>query len=108
MPYASRDELAAALRIRVTAANTQLLEDCLDAAADEIDAALDRVEPLPAPPPAAVRRTNVNRAAEWYKAADMAGGVAGTDQTGTLTAPASGFGPHKAAILADKQQWGVG
>jgi hypothetical protein len=108
MAYASRDELAEALRVRVTAANTQLLEDCLDAAAEEIDTALDRVEPLPSPPSAAVRRTNVNRAVEWFKAADTINGVAGTEQTGILVAPTSGFGPHKAAILGEKQAWGVG
>jgi len=108
MPYASRDELAEALRIRVTAGNTQLLEDCLAAAAEEIDAALDRVEPLPDPAPAAVRRTNVNRAAEWFKAADAANGGVGTDQLGALTTPASGFDRHRATILGEKQQWGIG
>jgi len=37
MAYATVDELAAALRIRVTAENTDSLQTCLDAAAMEID-----------------------------------------------------------------------
>ena len=48
MAYATVDELAAALRITVTAGNTAQLQSCLDAAAIEIDHAMDRVDPLPA------------------------------------------------------------
>jgi len=107
MAYATRDELAEALRVRVTAANTQLLEDCLDAAAEEIDADLDRVEPLPDPIPAAVRRANVNRAVEWFKAADAAYGIVGYDQVGVLHAPKDGFARHAVTITRWKQRWGV-
>lgn len=41
MAYATVDELAAALRIAVTAANTEALQTCLDAAAIEIDDTID-------------------------------------------------------------------
>jgi hypothetical protein len=42
LAYATIDELAAALRIRVTAENTAALQACLDAAAIEIDHETDR------------------------------------------------------------------
>jgi hypothetical protein len=42
MAYATVDELAAALRITVTPTNTAALQRCLDAAALEIDTAIDR------------------------------------------------------------------
>lgn len=41
MAYATVDELAAALRISVTAGNTAALQSCLDAAALEINSAVD-------------------------------------------------------------------
>jgi hypothetical protein len=42
LAYATIDELAAALRIGVTAANTPTLQACVDAAAAEIDHTVDR------------------------------------------------------------------
>ena len=51
MAYATPDQLAVALDIRVTPANTDLLEACLEAAAAEIDHTLDRIDPLPDPAP---------------------------------------------------------
>jgi antitoxin component HigA of HigAB toxin-antitoxin module len=106
--YATVDELAEALRIRVTPENTATLTDCLDAAAEEIDAFLDLLAPLAAPPPAAVVRTNVNRAVDWFKAADAAFGVIGFSDTGALKVPTNGFARHASSIVALKQQWGVG
>lgn len=108
MAYATPDQLAKALNTKVTPANTPVLEACLEAAANEIDDALDRIEPLPEPVDARVERTNVNRACEWYKAPDAANGGVGTDQIGTLETPASGFDRHKATIIGLKQRWGVG
>jgi hypothetical protein len=107
MAYASVDELAEALRVRVTPGNTQLLTDCLDAAAEEIDSDLDRSSPLPDPPPAAVKRCNVNRAVEWFKAADAAYGIVGFEQVGLLHAPRDGFARHAASITPFKQRWGL-
>ena len=64
MAYATPDQLAAALGITATPANTELLQGCLEAAAAEIDHTLDRVDPLEDPPPDLVVRTNINRAVE--------------------------------------------
>lgn len=107
MSYATPEQLAAALRIRVSPENTGRLTSCLGAAADEIDAFLDRVEPLPDPPPDSVVLCNVNRAVEWWKAPDAAGGQVGSDQTGTLSVPPDGFDRHAGTILQHKQRWGV-
>lgn len=107
MSYATTDELAQALRVKVNAENTALLQACLDAGAEEIDAALDRIDSLPDPPPAAVNRTNVNRAVEWFKATDAAYGVVGYEQTGVLQVPNDNFARHRVTLIPWKQQWGV-
>lgn len=107
MIYATVAELAEALRIRVTPANTALLTACLEAAADEIDQDLDRLDPLPDPPPALVNRANVNRAVEHFKAADAANGIIGFEQVGLIRAPADGFARHAATITRYKQQWSI-
>jgi len=107
MAYATVEQLAEALHGRVTPANTQLLEDCLESAAAEIDQYLDRVEPLDDPPPPAVVRCNVNRAVEWYKAVDAAYGMVGFDQIGVLRVPTDGFTRHGFTITRYKQQWAV-
>jgi hypothetical protein len=111
MAYATPADLAAALNDpRLATTQTELLDACLEAAAAEIDANMDRVDPtIPLDPvPALVSRTNVNRAAEWYKAADAANGGVGFEQTGVLQAPASGFGRHAAVLTPVTEQWGVG
>ena len=109
MAYATPDQLAQALRIQVNASNLELLEACLDSAASEIDYELDRHvdDPLPDPAPAIVVRTNVNRAVEWYKAADAAYGVVGFEQVGLIYAPKDGFGRHAVNLGLLKQQYGV-
>lgn len=107
MAYATPQQLADALRIRVTEANTSLLTACVDAAAEEIDHDLDRLDPLPVPPPAAVERSNVNRAVEWFKATDAAYGVIGYEQTGVLQVPNDNFARHAVTLTPWKQQWGV-
>jgi hypothetical protein len=108
MAYASPDQLGVALDVRVTPANTELLQACLDAAAAEIDHTLGRVDPLPTPTPELVVRANVNRAVEWYKApAAYNGGVGATETAGPLEAP-SGFERHAATLIPLKQTWGIG
>lgn len=106
-PYATVAQLADALRIRVTTENTPILQGCLESAAAEIDAYLDRTTPMSDPRPELIVRTNVNRAVEWYKAPDTANGGVGFDQIGSVTTPTSGFDRHAATILPLKQQWGV-
>jgi hypothetical protein len=105
MTYATAAELADALRIAVTPANQALLDACVAAAAEEIDGFLDAA--VPAPVPASINRVNVNRAVEWYKAADATYGVVGQESTGTLPAPTAGFRRYALAIAQFKGQWGV-
>jgi len=108
MAYATVDELAAALRIRVNPENTDALQACLDAAADEIDHDVDRVADDPIPDGDAIaNRVNILRAVEWWKSNDAAFGVIGFDQTGALTAPRDGFNRHAFTLTPLKQQWGI-
>ena len=108
MAYATVDELAAALRVTVTAANQDALTACLDAAAAEIDHAVNRldVDPLPVDDPLA-NRVNVLRGVEWFKSNDAAFGVIGFADTGALQAPKNTFARHAATLVVLKQQWGV-
>ena len=107
MAYATIIELAAALRITVTAANQECLQACLDAAASEIDNTVDRLEPIDPADPLA-NRVNIVRGVEWFKANDAAFGVIGVSDTGTLQAPRNTFRRHAVALLPLKRQWGVG
>lgn len=108
MAYATVDELAVALRIAVTPANTPLLQRCLDAAAIEIDHCIDRLpdDPVLDDDPLA-NRVNVLRGVEWFKSNDAAFGVIGFDDTGALQAPRDGFRRHAATLIPLRQQWGV-
>ena len=105
MAYATPQDLADALEIRLTPENEQVLADCLDAAAAEIDHCLDDA-PMIDPAPPIVARTNVNRAVEWYKAPAAFNGGVGFADIGTLEAP-SGFERHAAALLPLQTSWGV-
>ena len=115
MAYATVDELAAALRLSVTAANTDALQRCLDAAAREIDDVIDRVPAVAPDPPwqpvgddlALAKSENILRGVEWWKANDAAWGVLGFADTGALRLPRSTFARHAATLLPLKQQWGV-
>lgn len=105
MAYCTIDELAVALRITVNAANTPILTRCIDAAALEIDAALDRIDPMPAEATPLLASDNVFRGVQWYKANDVALGGGGTPDTGLLVAPTDAYVPK--AVVPYKQQWGV-
>jgi len=105
--YATVDDLASALHIKVTEEKTPALERALDAAAAEIDQDLDRVDALSDPPPAAIVQTNIDRAVEWWKAADAAYGIVGVEDTGAIRAPKDGFARHAQNISAYKQRWGI-
>ena len=110
MAYATVEELAAALRLAVTPANTDGLQACLDAAAIEIDhtVAADPGGTNPAVDSPLANRVNVLRGVEWFKANDAAFGVIGFDDTGALQAPRNGFRRHAAALIPLKQRWGIG
>ena len=108
MAYATVEDLAQRLRTRVTSENTALLQSCLDAAAQEIDAWADRFEddPIPATDPLA-HEGNLARAVEWYKAADAAFGAIGYTDTGTLRAPRDDFARHAIRLTPLKQRFGL-
>jgi hypothetical protein len=108
MAYATVDELAAALRIQVTVKNTDWLQACLDAAASEIDHAIDRrpgEELYEAP--ALATTVNVARGVEWYKSSDAAYGGVGFADTGILTVPKDSFARHAATLIPLTQQFGI-
>jgi len=108
MAYATVNELAAALRIRVTTENEPGLQSCLDAAAAEIDHDVDRPAEDPIPDgDALANRVNLVRGVEWYKANDAAFGVIGFDQTGALQAPRDGFNRHAYTLTPLKRRWGL-
>lgn len=109
MAYATVDELAAALHVRIGAPpnDAVTLQACLDAAALEIDHAVDRTDPIPDQDPLA-NRVNLLRAVEWFKANDAAFGVVGAVDSGTLAAPRSGMRRHTATLLPLVQGYGIG
>ena len=89
-PTPRPEELADALDVRLTPATEQVLTDCLEAAATEIDHCLDDVA-ITNPPPAIVVRTNVNRAVEWYKAPATYNGGVGFADSGRAGRPNLGL-----------------
>jgi len=110
--YATIDELAAALRIRVTETNTDGLQACLDAASVEIDHEVDwktqPAQPIADPDvDALLNRVNIARGVEWFKANDAAFGVVGFDESGALQTPPDAFARHAQALTPLKQQWGI-
>jgi hypothetical protein len=109
VPYATGDELAAAVRVQVTAKNSDQLDRCVAAASEEIDHELDRLDtdPLPDPPPALVHEVCIARGVEWWKANDAAFGALGFDNTGVLSVPRDGFARHAADLIPYHQQFGI-
>jgi len=107
--YATVEELAAAMRLSVTAKNTDWLQSCLDGAAAEIDHCLGRPpdDPLPTPPPALVVLVNVDRGVEWWKANDATFGGVGFADTGILRVPKDSFGRHAVALTPLTRTFGV-
>jgi hypothetical protein len=109
MAYCTIDELAAALRLTVDANNTPRLTACVNAAAEEIDAAHDRITPgdlaqAPDSPPL-VNRDNLFRAVQWFKANDVALGQGGSADQGILLAPPESYVPQ--SNVPYKEQWGI-
>jgi len=111
MSYATVDQLAAALRMRVTAQNTDDLQRCLDASALEIDAWLDRPVDDPVPSDAGSQAlaasVNIARGLEWYKANDAAFGAIGFADSGVLRVPGDTFARHAAILIPLKLQYGI-
>ncbi len=108
MAYATVEELARALRVPVNETNTDPLQACLDAAAEEIDHEVDWFDPdADHGSDALLNRVNILRGVEWWKANDAAFGVIGFDQTGALQAPRDGFNRHAYTLTPRKEQWGI-
>lgn len=108
MAYATVDELAAALRVRVTDANRASLQQKLDAAAVEIDQFLDREDPLPDPAPPNVIEANINAGVDLVKAADAAFGIVGLSDIGALRVSTADAVARQAGLLMPhKQRFGV-
>lgn len=103
--YCTIEELAAAVGKQV-AGNEARLTACVEAAAQEIDDAVDRVEPIPAGDPLA-NRVNLLRGVEWWKSNDAPFGMLGFDEIGALRLPKSTFARHAVTLTPLKQQWGV-
>lgn len=110
MAYATVEELAAALRIRVTDTNRDSLQLDLDAAAEVIDQVLDRPpgDPLPDPPPPVVRHVNIVAGVELAKAADATFGVVGYPDIGALRVSAvDAVARHIGLLMPYKTRFGV-
>ena len=108
--YCTIDELAQALRITVTAANTAMLTACCEAAAIEIDASIDSPDPpdYTTTPNPLVNRVNVLRGVEWFKANDAAFGVLGVHESeGAIRTPRNPFLRSALVLLPLKAQFGV-
>jgi hypothetical protein len=109
MAYCTIAELAAALRIPVTAANTDGLSACVEAAALEVDDTIDLAPGDPPIDPAnpLANRVNIVRAVEWWKANDAAFGVLGSTDLGPVRAPKDSFARHALELVPLKGQWGL-
>ena len=106
MAYATVQELADAMRTPLTAANSASFQACLDAAAVEIDYAINADTDPPDPDSALLNRVNIVRGIEWAKANDAAFGTPATATATMLTPPAS-FAPHSATLTPLKSTFGV-
>lgn len=94
----------------MTAANTDKLTACVEAAAAEIDDTIDLGPDDPPTDPAhpIANRVNIVRAVEWWKAADAAFGVLGSTDMGVTRAPKEPFDRHRLALVPLKARWGLG
>lgn len=108
MPYATPEELGAAVRVNVTEANRAQLDSCVSAASVEIDHYCNRVTGSPIPPDDALaHQVCLARGVEWWKSNDAAFGALGFDGTGVLTAPGDTFARHGRSLIPLKQRFGV-
>jgi hypothetical protein len=102
--YATTAELADALRIAETVQNSASLQACLDAAALEIDSAIDDAAVVT--PNALLNRVNILRGVEWWKANDAAFG-APAGGGAPLLVPPSSFAKLSATLTPLKATFGV-
>jgi hypothetical protein len=102
-PYATAEDLAAAVRVQVTVKNQDKLDSCVAAASEEID----HGHVIPDPTPALAHEVCIARGVEWWKANDAAFGAVGFENTGVLAAPSDGFARHEAALIPYQVTFGI-
>jgi hypothetical protein len=90
-PYATAEDLAAAVRVQVTVKNQDKLDSCVAAASEEID----HGHVIPDPTPALAHEVCIARGVEWWKANDAAFGAVG------------GFARHEAALIPYQVTFGI-
>ena len=108
--YATPAQLAHALHMRYPTTDIEkdaALQRAIASSSAEIDQELNRVYPLPDPVPDLIVQTCINRAVEWFKAADAAFGIVGVEDTGVVRTPKDSFARHAQNIQPYKQQWGL-
>ena len=107
-PYATADELAAALHVGATPKNADLLAYSVAAASDEIDHQTGRggIDPIE-PGDAIAHMVCIARGVEWFKANDAAFGALGFDGTGVMQAPRDGFARHAADLVPLIRTYGI-
>lgn len=106
MSYCSVEDVAKALQIRPDS-DPAGLQRAVDAAADMIDADLDRDDPLPDPAPASITQANIALAVETYKLPGTPFGVAGYDQTGAVRIARDLVPRYWALLTPYKQGWSI-
>jgi hypothetical protein len=111
MAYATVDELADALRVAVTAKNSDRLAKALDAAAEVCDHILAR--PATSTPydiataPALLRQQNLSLGVEMFKASDAAFGVLGFADVGGTHVSRDVYDRHVAALIPLVETFGL-
>lgn len=105
-PYATVDELAALLRVRVSD-RSDALQRVLETAAYEIDQELGRILPF-SPPPALVVEVNLERAVEHWQQMQSPFGVIGlgSDVTPAFVSRDS-WDRHAHKLAPLKESWGI-
>ena len=109
MAYATVDDLAGALHVRVTAENQVALQRAVDAASVEVDHDLDRYvdDPLPDPAPPAITQATIALAVEAFKMPDAAFGILGFDDTGAVRAAKDSLPRYWSLLTPYKQRFGI-
>jgi len=105
-PYASVEELAALLRIRVSD-RSDALQRVLETAAYEIDMELGRILPF-SPPPALVVEVNLERAVEHWQQMQSPFGVLGLGfESGPAFVSRDSWDRHAHKLAPLKETWGI-
>lgn len=104
IPYASAEELAELLRVKVADRREDLLR-VLEAAAFEIDAELDRTTPLDAVP-ALVIEVNLERAVEHWQQGQSPFGILGLGGDVPMRASRDSWDRHAHKLAPLKERWG--